>query len=256
MSFKSKGQLLYPAPAKNRAERETSLKHDPFEEFREAAYRFRDKDKQPTRLYMPAGSFHAAMASAALDMVGVKKSQIGRLTSVSGERIADKIPIFGTPQIWCVSVRSSDMARTPDIRTLPILPRWCCFINVTHIGSLISERSIMNLLGAAGEIVGVGDGRPEKGKLNNGKFRVVDAKHPMVQSLMRSEATKAQDAGLASPVYYDAETEALLEWFSSERTSRHAKQPHALKASKSRGTPRGKPRGKGNGAEAGEGAHT
>lgn len=217
VSAKAKGSLLFPAPRKNMAERATSMKHEPYEEFVDACYRFRDADQQKTRLYMPAGAFHGAMATSAIDMAGAKKSQIGRLTTVVG----GKIPIFGVPQIWCTIVRSSDMARTPDVRTLPCLPEWCCTITVQFVASLIKSQSIINLLGAAGVFIGVGDGRPEKGKLGNGKFRLCSNDDPQFLRILK-QGTAAQDAALADPTTVDEETDELLSWFKKEKTLRSA----------------------------------
>lgn len=211
VSFKNKGQLLYPPKKKNQAEKDSSMKHEPFEEFRDAAYKFREDD-QPTRLYMPGGSFHGAMANAAIDMVGAKKAQIGRLTNIVG----DKIPVWGVPQIYSTIVRSSDMARTPDVRTLPILPKWATMITVQFVGSLIKTASVGNLLGAAGSIIGIGDGRPEKGKLSFGKFRVCAEDDPEFKAIVKSGGRKPQDEALADPAFYDQETEELLSWFSAE----------------------------------------
>lgn len=226
VSFKSKGSLLWPQKKKNQAEKDSSMKHEPFDEFRDAAYKFLEDD-HPTRLYMPGGAFHGCMANAAIDMAGAKKSQIGRLTNIVG----DKIPVWGVPQIYSTIVRSSDMARTPDVRTLPILPKWAAIITVQYVGSLISAQSIGNLLGAAGVIIGIGDGRPEKGKLSFGKFRVVSADDRDFLFQMKHGGTKAQDAALADPAFYDAETKQILEWFMAEKKTRHAaptKDPKAL----------------------------
>lgn len=218
VSAKSKGSLLFPAPKKNAAERASSMKHEPYEEFLEAAYRYMDEDNQPTRMYMVASAFHRAMAAAAIDMVGAKKAQIGRLTEVMGQTV----PIFGVPKIWCTIVRSSDMARTPDVRTLPILPKWACTLDVQFVGSLIKEQSILNLLGAAGVIVGVGDGRKEKGKLNMGKFRLCNDDDPEFLDIIKNGGTEAQDAALKNPEPFDLETKQLLEWFNAERGRRAA----------------------------------
>lgn len=217
VSAKAKGSLLFPAPKKNAAEKATSMKHEPYEEFVDACYKFTDHDDKPTRLYMPAGAFHGAMANVAIDMVGAKKSQIGRLTTVPG----GKIPIYGVPQIWMTIVRSSDMARTPDVRTLPILPEWCCQITVQFVGSLIKEQSIANLLGAAGVIIGIGDGRPEKGKLSMGQFRVCSDDDAELIRIMK-QTTAAQDTALREPKPFDLETEELLSWFDTERGRRSA----------------------------------
>jgi len=227
VSFKGKGSLLFPAPKKNAAEKATTMKHEPYEEYVEACYRFKDEDKKPTRLYMPAGAFHGALANVAIDMVGAKKAQIGRLTTVPGGKIA----IYGTPQIWCTIVRSSDMARTPDVRTLPILPEWCCQITVQFVGSLIKEQSIANLLAAAGVIVGIGDGRPEKGKLSMGQFRLCGENDADFLRIMK-QSTKAQDAALHEPKPYDLETEELLAWFDAERHRRAAAPAQAPRKKK------------------------
>jgi hypothetical protein len=217
VSFKNKGQLLFPSGRKSAAEKATSMKHDPFDEFRDAAYKFKDND-QPTRLYMPGGAFHSAMANAAIDMVGAKKAQIGRLTNIVG----DKICVWGVPQIYSTIVRSSDMARTPDVRTLPIIPKWAASITVQFVGSLIKTASVANLLGAAGVIIGIGDGRPEKGKLAYGKFRVVSEDDAELIQIMKSGGLRPQDEALADPAFYDAETEELLSWFETEKGQRIA----------------------------------
>jgi hypothetical protein len=218
VSAKAAGSLLFPSPKKNAAEKATSMKHEPMEEYVDACYRFIDSDNKPTRLYMPAGAFHGAMASVAIDMVGARKSQIGRLTTVPG----GKIPIYGSPKLWMTIVRSSDMARTPDVRTLPILPEWCCTIDVQFVGSLIKEQSIANLLGAAGVIIGIGDGRPERGKLSMGQFRLCSDDDKDFQRIVKQGGTKAQDAALKDPAFFDIETEKLMSWFVAERKKRSA----------------------------------
>lgn len=230
VSAKSKGSLLFPSPKKNAAEKASSMKHEPYEEFNDACYKFTDEEKKPTRLYMVASAFHGAMASVAIDMVGAKKAQIGRLTKV----LHGKVAIYGVPKIWCTIVRSSDMARTPDVRTLPILPEWACSIDVQFVGSLIKQQSIANLLGAAGVIIGVGDGRPEKGKLDMGTFRLVSDDDPDFLRIIKTGGTRAQDVALKSPLPFDLETQKLLAWFDQEkgrRAAAPAPQPRKQKRS-------------------------
>lgn len=229
VSAKAKGALLFPSPKKTTAERATSMKHEPYEEFVDACYRFRDEDEQPTRLYMPAGAFHGAMAQAAIDCVGAKKAQIGRLTTVIG----GKVPVFGVPQIYMTVVKSSGIERTPDVRTLPILPQWACTFTVQFVGSLIKPASIGNLLGAAGIIVGVGDGRPEKGKLSMGQFRLCGPDDVQYKAITR-QARAAQDKAISDPAPFDIETEQLLAWFEREKGRRVA-QPAPEARSKRRG---------------------
>ncbi len=219
VSAKAKGSLLFPAPKKNAAEKASSMKHEPYEEYRDAAYKFTDDDNQPVRFYMPADCVHAAMSSVAIDMVGARKAQIGRLTSVPGI----KLPLYGIPKIYTTMVRSSDPQRTPDVRTLPILEKWALpRVNVHFVGSLIKEASIANLLANAGVIIGIGDGRPEKGKKTFGKFRLASDDDPELLTIMKSGTRKTQDAALAHPEYYDIETRQLLEWFGIELNRRAA----------------------------------
>lgn len=224
VSFKGSQQLLFPSKKKNQAEKDSSMKHQPFEEFRDAAYKFAGDD-QSTRLYMPGGAFHGCMANAAIDMVGAKKSQIGRLTNIVG----DKICVWGVPQIFSTIVRSSDMARTPDVRTLPILPKWAAKIEVQFVASLIKPASVSNLLGAAGVIIGIGDGRPQKGKLSFGKFRVCNKDDAEFLSIVKFGGRKQQDEALADPAFYDVETERLLNWFNEEVDRRHAAPAREMK---------------------------
>ena len=225
VSFKAQQELIYPSKKKNQAERDSSMKHNPMQEFRDAAYCFRDEDgDMPTRLYMPAGAFHGAMANAAIDMVGAKKSQIGRLTNIVG----DKVPIWGVPKIWTTIVRSSDMKRTPDVRVLPIIPEWVAEFTIEFVDSLIPTKSIANLLVAAGSYIGVGDGRPEKGKLAFGKFTICEPDDAAYRNIVRHGGRAAQDAALKDPAFYDFETERLLSWFDGEHERRVAR-PTAVK---------------------------
>lgn len=225
MSAKAAGQLLFPPPKKNAVEKATTMKHEPIEEFRAAAYKFRDHDDQPTRLYMPGEAFHAAIASVAIDMPGAKKSQVGRLTRVTQE----KIPVWGIPDIWSTIVRSSDMKRTPDVRILPHLARWATMVEIKFISALIKEASLANLFNAAGMIIGIGDGRPEKGKKGKGTWRLCDQDDPEFLEIVRLGGREAQDAALANPQFADIETEQLLSWFDAERERRIARPPTAIR---------------------------
>ena len=231
VSAKAAGSLLFPAPKKNAAEKATSMKHEPIQEFRDACYMFIDSDETPTRLYMPGAAFHAALSQVAIDMVGAKKAQIARLTNVP----ISKIPVFGTPKLVMSIVRSSDMARTPDVRTLPILSEWCCTITIQFVATLLKEQSIANLLAAAGVIIGIGDGRPEKGKLSCGQFRLCNDDDPDFARIQTMSRT-AQDAALANPECHDLETQRLMDWFEAEKLRRAAAPAQSTRKKKSNET--------------------
>jgi hypothetical protein len=136
-----------------------------------------------------AASFKKAMSNAALDIPGLRKTQIGRLVWVSG----DKVPVYGTPQLFMTLVRMADIARTPDIRTRAILPQWCCQIHITYVMPQINATNLGNLLSAAGLLSGIGDGRQEKGSLNFGQFRI--ASHNDPEYLAISKQGRVQQVG-------------------------------------------------------------
>jgi hypothetical protein len=218
MSEKAKHELLMPKGRKSAIEKATSLKHIPIEEYRASAYTLKDTT-QPTLLAHLATAFKGALRSAALDMPGAKKAQIGRLTYVEGEMIG----IYGIPKLFMSIVRSADMNRTPDVRTRAIVPEWACKFRVTYVEPLIRAQAVANLLAAAGITIGVGDGRPEKGAMNYGQFRLAGKDDPEFNRLVKIGGRKAQQAALDNPVCYDDETTELLSWFDDERAKRQLK---------------------------------
>jgi len=209
-SQKAWQQLLLPPQSVNRAEREQTLKHNPVEEFRGAVYKNRDH-KRPSLLHIPNGMFHKAIASAALDIPGATKAKIERLTKIPDVNI----DLYGLPRLFCAMVRNSDMNRTPDVRTRPIFEQWACSMNVRYVTGILTERTIANLLGAAGKIVGIGDWRGEKGG-PYGAFRIAPEGDKEFGLIVKTMARKAQEKALASPVCYDPDTEELLGWFEAE----------------------------------------
>lgn len=219
MSEKAKRELLMPKGRKNAVEKATTLKHDPMQEFQASAYRLphlTDLKTPPTLLAVLATSFKGAMASAALDLPGTKKAQIGRLTYVNG----DYVPLFGVPQLSMSIVRSADMNKTPDVRTRAIVPQWACSLSVTYVKPLMRPQAVTNLLAAAGMYIGVGDWRPEKGKGNYGQFKLVDPDDEQYLKIIEEGGRDAQLQGIESPACYDDETASLLAWFDDERGRR------------------------------------
>ena len=216
MSEKAKHELLMPKGRKNAIERATSLKHIPIDEYRASAYTLKEG---PTLLAMMATAFKGALRSAALDMPGAKKAQIGRLTYIQG----DYVGIYGVPKLFMSIVRSADMNKTPDVRTRAIVPEWACSLRVTFVEPLIRAQAVANLLAAAGITIGVGDGRPEKGAMSYGQFRIADKNDAEFQRIVKTGGRKAQQAGLDAPTCYDDETTELLSWFDEERAKRQLK---------------------------------
>jgi hypothetical protein len=212
MSEKAKHELLYPKGRPNQAERASRLKHDPLAEFRASPYRL-DDPSAPTLLALMSSSFKGAMATAALDLPGASRAQIGRLVWVSGMYV----PVFGEPQVQLSVVRSADAARTPDIRTRAILPRWAAQVDIGFVSPMLKRNSVLNLLSAGGITSGVGDWRPEKGKGTFGQYHIVnDPDHDSELQAILAEGRSVQTHAMDFPNAYDSESLELLEWFASE----------------------------------------
>lgn len=215
MSEKVMRELLMPKGKKTAVEKASSLKHNPIEEFRDAPY-IDENENGPTLIQQLSTCFKNAIKGAALDLPGANKSQIGRLTWVNGERI----PIYGIPEIFCSVTRSSDMNRTPDVRTRAIIPEWAAQITVSFVTPILREQAIANLLASAGITQGIGDWRPQKGSGTYGQFEIVDADDPRLLHRMKHGGRKDQEIAMENPNAYDRETRELLDWFGVESKRR------------------------------------
>lgn len=211
MSQKAQHELLLPKGRKNAAERASTLKHNPMEEFAASAYRTTD-ERAPTELAMPATAWKAAIRSAALDLPGASKAQLGRLMWVEGEMI----PVWGVPKIFLSVTRSADAARTPDIRSRLIIPKWATKISVTYIKPILNEQAIVNLIAAAGLTIGMSDWRPQKGSGNYGQFKIVPPDDLEFVAVCRAGTRKPQLEAIAAPEAYNDETAEMLAWFDVE----------------------------------------
>ena len=218
VSEKAKRQLLMPSKKKNAAEKATTLKHNPLDEYRASPYTSEDS-KSPTFLQALAVSFKKAMMGAALDIPGTTKSQIGRLMWVKTERVA----LYGVPKFFMSIVRSADMNRTPDVRTRAILPEWACRISIQYAMPMLTAKAVGNLLASAGLLQGVGDWRNEKGSGTYGQFRCVSENDKEFKRIIKMGGRKAQVAAMKNPECYDRETKELYDWFNEEIDNRGLK---------------------------------
>jgi hypothetical protein len=212
MSEKTWRELLMPKPKKNAAEKASSMKHNPIQEFKDSPYKIID-ESAPTFLAVMVTAFKRAMMTAALDMPGsVNKSKIGRLVYVHG----NLQPVYGVPKIFSTITRSADMNKTPDVRTRAILPEWACQIKIEFTTPILNDQSIVNLLAAAGFQSGIGDWRQEKGSGNFGSFKIVGDDDKDFKRIVKEQGRKAQIAAMESPEAFDLETEELISWFDVE----------------------------------------
>lgn len=224
MPFKAKKILLAPQRTgrMTSAEKAASFKHDVYTEYVDSTYQFDDEEieaaNRRTRLAFPSDAFKQAMAVAALETPGAKRTSIDRLLRVEGE----KVEIFGVPQLYMAVVRNQDQNHTPDIRTRAIIPMWCCRLTVTYFTPNLREVVVGTLLSNAGEICGIGDKRQGKGKGDAGRWTLVDEDHPDFQRIVATMGKEPQDKALAEPAAYDRETLQMVSWFDEEMTRRLA----------------------------------
>ena len=129
-SEKAKRQLLLPPLPTNKAARSQTLKHNPIEEFQASCYcNRREGDKAPTWLHLPGGMFKKCISSAALDIPGASKAQIGRLVSLPME----KVDVYGQPFMRADMVRQAGISKTPDVRFRACLPQWAVAVTYNYI---------------------------------------------------------------------------------------------------------------------------
>jgi len=215
MSNKVKQGLLVGSKKKTMAER-AEIKHHPLQEMLDATEL---EETGPTAIGIRTVAIKAAMCTAALETGGIKKTQAQRLLFMPGETA----PVWGIPQLRMDVVRSADINRTPDVRSRPILAKWCSEFDIRFASPQLSQTDVVSLLFNAGMLVGVGDGRQEKGKFSFGSFRVVtDEDDPEWDEIVASGGRDAQLAALNEPECYNQETADLLAYYEGEVDRRAA----------------------------------
>lgn len=218
MSEKAKHELLFPKGRKTAADKAANMKHNPLTEFRASAHIIADASS-PTLLAIPAAAPKKSLATAALDMPGAKKAQIGRLSWVPGEYVG----IFGVPKLFMSITRSADMNHTPDVRTRCIVPDWAAVLRVNFVTPILNPTIIINLLVASGMYIGLGDWRNEKGAGSFGQFEVMTlAEAKKVESVSKRllQGRDVQMEAMEAAEPYDQETAELLTWFEAETKTR------------------------------------
>lgn len=210
MSQKVWHELLAPQK-KTAADKASTMKHNPIQEFRDSPYRLAG-DAPETLLAVLPSMFKQAMGTAALRTPGAQKTAILQLVNVQWANM----PVFGVPKVFMAVTRSADMNRTPDIRTRAILPEWACKLTLRYTKPIIREQSVINLLAAAGRIAGVGDWRQEKGSGSYGSFRLASADDPDFVRITSTMGYAAQVEAMESPQAYNDETDEMLAWYDVE----------------------------------------
>lgn len=225
MSAKVKGELLLPKGRKTQAEKATTLKHDPLQEYRDSIYSSLDPEF-PTLITIPGAWIKKAIMGASLDIPGATKAQMGRLVIVP----EINLPLWGIPQLFMSVTRSADMNKTPDVRTRAIVPAWCTRVTIRYASPLMKGPILIKLLAAAGLINGIGDWRTQKGSGNFGSFSVVDDSDPMFKLIQETAGRSEQIDAMENPDFYDSETAELFTWYGEELTRRGIEDKKPVKA--------------------------
>jgi hypothetical protein len=184
---------------------------------------------------MPNGAFKKALANTALRLPGATKAEIGQLVQI----VDPTVHVYGIPYLHMGVVRNSDPRHTPDVRTRAAFPEWACCITVRHVVSLITGQSVVNLAAGAGMIVGIGDGRVEKGTYDYGQWDLVSPDDKRWRDIVAKQGRKAQEAAMENPVAFDEDTEELLSWYHVE-IARREKAPATPVVSRSKASGNGR----------------
>ena len=211
ISEKARHEFTLPSGRKTAAEKASTPKHDLLAEFRASPYMLIDPEA-PTLLAIPAAAPKKAMMTAALEVPGARKAQIGRLVTVLGEYL----PVYGVPKMIVSIVRDADMNRTPNVRARVIIPRWTVIVPIRFLVGALNPASIVRLLNAAGTVSGIGDWRAEKGAGDYGSFEIAMPGDPEVEAIIAEGGRAAQQAAMDEPQPYDPETSDILSWFTRE----------------------------------------
>jgi hypothetical protein len=89
----------------------------------------------------------------------------------------------------------------------------------------LGDRQVINLLSAAGTLVGLGDWRPQRKGGPYGTFRLCGPDDQELKAIVAAEGHDAQQAAFDTPEMWDEETSELIEWFMKEVADREQDLP-------------------------------
>jgi len=95
-----------------------------------------------------------------------------------GQHIIDGLDLVELKfkKVWCredvISVNSTSQNKAKGLTHRPCYEDWSCELSVKYASDLIKLDMLINLLNAAGTLVGVGNWRPERGG-DFGQFKVI-----------------------------------------------------------------------------------
>lgn len=140
---------------------------DPEDDYQRCFYRM-DMGDGSDHYGFPVVAFKAATVSAArfmsgknMTMTGMKQALFfkGAITPADSNELVE---IVGEPRMREDMVRLGGPSRSADVRYRPEFPEWSATLEVTYVEALIDCDTVVTLIDAAGQYVGVGEWRPQK----------------------------------------------------------------------------------------------
>lgn len=120
------------------------------------------------KLIILGAAFARALLSVVPDFEGISGAEVKRnIRILSDECLLE----YGEIEPRIDRVLLAGIGRTMDVRKRPYIHDWKTTVKVQFNANKFSEAEIINLFEAAGQCVGVGDWRPEKGG-NHGMWHV------------------------------------------------------------------------------------
>lgn len=203
--------LFLPKAKKTAADKASTLKHNPVLEYRQSVYTF-DNPANPTLVCIKAAAIKQALIGAATDIPGFTRAQLGRLIQVDN----GFIPLWGKPSLVMMNTRQAGMTAAPDVSTKAIFQEWATSVVVRYQQPLLTADNVIKVLAAAGIIRGIGDGRPENGKLSYGQFEIAAPDDPDFKRIVSTQGYDVQEKALFTrepEMFDDALTHSLWPWF-------------------------------------------
>lgn len=146
-------------------------KRNPEQELQDSYYKLHQKKGGGPRYGFPVCGIKKAMATAGSRFLNMEKTQVNGLMFLHGE---PNIPQEGFSPIECVEiigetigrtdmVRLSGIQRSVDVRYRGSFEHWSAKILIQYNPDFITPETLAGLLEWAGQSVGIGENRTEKG---------------------------------------------------------------------------------------------
>ena len=214
---KSKKELLCPRGRQTATDKKIKAKHHPDAEYLDCFHP--PSYSGQSAIGMPAVNFKQAIGTVATEIPGLTATSAKRYVHVIGETI----DVFGVPELFMTTVRNSDMNKTPDIRTRPILRYWCAEIEVRYVLPFMTFTTLRTLVQAAGILMGVGDWRIQKGSGNYGGWEICREDDERFLRIKEESTIERQMKAIRHPEPYDSTTAMLIEAWEADIKERGIK---------------------------------